>query len=290
MTASAAANASSPAPWRCPTPSRAAWAPGAPSTSRSPTPSPRRRSSTPRLHPLRPLCDRLPDRRRRARSGARDHRGRGSGGDGHHGLEAHADRREGRYRGEEITNVLSPLQMERLLPRTGRMGACCDRPTARSRSRSPTCSAQALATRSRRAVLLASVLHVRHQAGHAAERLPALRRYHDLLHGHPRVRQGLRGVLPVGQGHGHRVRQGQGGSPERGRRPGRVVRVERLDEYGQVEERKHDLVVLSLGMRPAEDLADWPRSRSAKTASRRCRGPRTRPAARRGTASSSRAP
>jgi heterodisulfide reductase subunit A2 len=35
---------------------------------------------------------------------------------------------------------------------------------------------------------------------------------------------------------------------------GVVVRVERIDQFGQVEERKHDLVVLSLGMRPAEDL------------------------------------
>jgi heterodisulfide reductase subunit A len=36
---------------------------------------------------------------------------------------------------------------------------------------------------------------------------------------------------------------------------GVVVRVEHIDGYGQVEERKHDLVVLSLGMRPAGDLA-----------------------------------
>jgi heterodisulfide reductase subunit A len=35
---------------------------------------------------------------------------------------------------------------------------------------------------------------------------------------------------------------------------GVVVRVERIDQFGQVEERKHDLVVLSLGLRPAEDL------------------------------------
>jgi len=36
---------------------------------------------------------------------------------------------------------------------------------------------------------------------------------------------------------------------------GVIVRVERIDEFGQVEERKHDLVVLSLGMGPAEDLS-----------------------------------
>ena len=60
-----------------------------------------------------------------------------------------------------------------------------------------------------------------------------------------------------------------------------VVRVERIDEDGQVEERKHDLVVLSLGMLPARGprrgsptLRDWP-----PTASPTCRGPRTRPAA-----------
>jgi len=36
---------------------------------------------------------------------------------------------------------------------------------------------------------------------------------------------------------------------------GVIVRFERIDEFGQVEERKHDLVVLSLGMRPAVDLS-----------------------------------
>ena len=33
-----------------------------------------------------------------------------------------------------------------------------------------------------------------------------------------------------------------------------TVRVERIDQFGQVEERKHDMVVLSLGMVPGEDL------------------------------------
>jgi heterodisulfide reductase subunit A len=34
-----------------------------------------------------------------------------------------------------------------------------------------------------------------------------------------------------------------------------TVRVERIDQFGQVEERKHDVVVLSLGMVPGEDLS-----------------------------------
>jgi heterodisulfide reductase subunit A len=34
-----------------------------------------------------------------------------------------------------------------------------------------------------------------------------------------------------------------------------TVHVERIDQYGQVEERRHDLVVLSLGMKPAADLS-----------------------------------
>jgi len=34
-----------------------------------------------------------------------------------------------------------------------------------------------------------------------------------------------------------------------------TVRVERIDQFGQVEERRHDLVVLSLGMRPGDDLS-----------------------------------
>ena len=33
-----------------------------------------------------------------------------------------------------------------------------------------------------------------------------------------------------------------------------TVRVERIDQFGQVEERRHDLVVLSLGLRPGADL------------------------------------
>ena len=72
---------------------------------------------------------------------------------------------------------------------------------------------------------------------------------------------------------------------------GVIVRVERIDQFGQVEERKHDLVVLSLGMRPAEDLTRLARARDRRrTASSTCRGPRTRPAARRWTASSWPAP
>jgi heterodisulfide reductase subunit A len=35
-----------------------------------------------------------------------------------------------------------------------------------------------------------------------------------------------------------------------------TVRVERIDDHGQVEERQHDLVVLSLGMRPGADLRE----------------------------------
>jgi heterodisulfide reductase subunit A2 len=35
---------------------------------------------------------------------------------------------------------------------------------------------------------------------------------------------------------------------------GITVRVERIDDHGQVEEHKHDLVVLSLGLRPATEL------------------------------------
>jgi heterodisulfide reductase subunit A len=34
-----------------------------------------------------------------------------------------------------------------------------------------------------------------------------------------------------------------------------TVRVERIDQFGQVEERRHDLVVLSLGLRPGANLS-----------------------------------
>ena len=69
----------------------------------------------------------------------------------------------------------------------------------------------------RRAVLLARLLHVRPQAGAAAAPLHPRRRGHALLHGHPRVRQGLRAVLPARRGRGRQGDQGQGGhaSPRR---------------------------------------------------------------------------
>jgi heterodisulfide reductase subunit A len=36
-----------------------------------------------------------------------------------------------------------------------------------------------------------------------------------------------------------------------------LLRIENQDEYGRVEEKRHDLVVLSLGMRPGDDPGAW---------------------------------
>ena len=118
--------------------------------------------------------------------------------------------------------MLAPTQMERLLAPHGPYGRVL-RPVRRQDARVDRLRAMRRLARPdpRRALLLAGLLHVRHQAGDAAERLPADRRHHHLLHGHPRLRQGLRGVLPDRQGDGHRVRQGQGGAAHRERRPGR---------------------------------------------------------------------
>ncbi len=116
-----------------------------------------------------------------------------------------------------IPNVVTALQMERLLAPHG--------PYARvlrpSDGREPDSIAFIQCAGSRdlslgHAVLLPGVLHVCHQAGHAAFRRPAAGGYHHLLHGHPRLRQGLRAVLPERPGHGYPVRQGQGGYPDPG--------------------------------------------------------------------------
>ena len=101
-----------------------------------------------RLHPLRPLRDRLPDRRRGARPGAGDRRGRRPGGHRDDRLAAHAARGQGGVSRRARSPTCSrPRRWSGCWRRTVPTAACCGRPTARCPSRSPTCSAPARATR-----------------------------------------------------------------------------------------------------------------------------------------------
>ncbi len=84
----------------------------------------------------------------------------------------------------------------------------------------------------RRAVLLPGLLHVRHQAGDAPVGRPAHGGHHDLLHGHPDLRQGLRAVLPDGPLDGYQLRQGQG-RPDRRAGGGRPHAAGRDDRGGR---------------------------------------------------------
>ena len=255
--ASAAGCASTPARWRCRTSSRATWACVARPTSPSARPSRRTRSSTPtsassaasarRSAPPRPRPSTSP-----SRTGSKTlHVDAAVLATGYQTtpIEAKAE-----YHGEASQRPQRPghgataLTQRPLRPCAAAVG----RQDPRSRGLR---AVRRLARRDPgRALLLARVLHVRDQAGDAALGLAAAGRHHHLLHGHPRLRQGLRAVLPDGPGHGHRVRQGQGRAHRRagGRRPASCA-SSASEGDGSVDEPLHDLVVLSVGMQPGTD-------------------------------------
>ena len=127
------------------------------------------------------------------------------------------DRQEAGVRRRPLPNVMSPLAMERIQSSNGPYGRVL-RPGRRQDSAVDRLHPVRRQPRplDRRAVLLARLLHVRAQAGAAAPALHPRRRRHALLHGHPRVRQGLRAVLPPGGRRRREGRQGQGGADHRG--------------------------------------------------------------------------
>ena len=141
------------------------------------------------------------------------------------------------YGGGKLLNVMSPLAMERVQSSNGPYGRVL-RPSdgkiprsiayvqcAGSRDRSigvPYCSRVCCMYALKQALLL-HALHPR-------------RRGHPLLHGHPRLRQGLRAVLPPRGRRGREGRQGQGGPDHRGgATTTSQLRVELLDEDGRVD-------------------------------------------------------
>jgi heterodisulfide reductase subunit A len=111
------------------------------------------------------------------------------------------------YGGGQLRNVLTSLQVERLLAPHGPYGRVL-RPSD-GKAPSSIGYVQCVAgPEPRRPVLLARLLYVRHQASHAPGGIPPDGGHHNLLHGHPCVRQRVRTVLPKRQGDGNRIRQG----------------------------------------------------------------------------------
>ncbi len=243
------------------------WGPGAPSTSPSTRPSRSWPSSTPTHCIFCGKCAKVCptdaiDFAQQPRTATRPRQRRRAG----HRLSDHADRRQGRVqrrgrqRHQRPGHGAAAVAQRPLRARAATLG----REDPGPRRLRPV---RRLARRDAgRAVLLARLLHVRHQAGHAPLGRAAPGRHHHLLHGHPRLRQGLRAVLPDGPGHGHRVRQGQGRPHRRAARRGPAACASSASRRtARWPSRVHDLVVLSVGMQPG----DRPALRSSASTSTR---------------------
>lgn len=160
------------------------------------------------------------------------------------------------YHGNEITNVLSPLQMERLLAPHGPYGRVL-RPSdgkipesvayvqcAGSRDRTlgvPYCSRVCCMYAIKQAMLLSGAVPMADITVYYMDMRAFGKGYEEFY----RSAQAM-GIEFV-KGKVARLSENEDQSV--------TVRVERIDQYGQVEERRHDLVVLSLGMLPGEDVA-----------------------------------
>lgn len=159
------------------------------------------------------------------------------------------------YHGEEIANVLSPTQMERLLAPHGPYGRVL-RPSdgkvpeslayvqcAGSRDQTlgvPYCSRVCCMYAIKQAMLLSGSLP-----------------FADITIYYMDIRafgKGYEEFYRSAKAMGIEFVKGKVARLTEADDQGVVVRAELIDEYGQVQERKHDLVVLSLGMAPAGDL------------------------------------
>jgi heterodisulfide reductase subunit A len=159
------------------------------------------------------------------------------------------------YHGTEITNVLAPTQMERLLAPHGPYGRVL-RPSdgkipesvafvqcAGSRDQTlgvPYCSRVCCMYAIKEAMLLSGSLP-----------------FADLTIYYMDIRafgKGYEEFYRSAKAMGIEFVKGKVARLSEAGDQGVIVRVERIDQLGQVEERKHDLVVLSLGLRPAEDV------------------------------------
>jgi heterodisulfide reductase subunit A len=161
------------------------------------------------------------------------------------------------YHGAEITNVLAPTQMERLLAPQGPYGRVL-RPSdgkvpdsvayvqcAGSRDQTlgvPYCSRVCCMYAIKQAMLLSGSLPFAEITIY----------YMDIR----AFGKGYEEFYRSAQAMGIEFIKGKVARLTETEDQGVMVRVERIDEFGQVEERKHDLVVLSLGLRPGENLTD----------------------------------
>lgn len=160
------------------------------------------------------------------------------------------------YHGNEITNVLGPTQMERLLAPHGPYGRVI-RPSdgkvpasvafvqcAGSRDQTlgvPYCSRVCCMYAMKQAMLLSGSLP-----------------FADLTIYYMDIRafgKGYEEFYRSAKAMGIEFVKGKVARLTEADDQGVVVRVERIDQYGQVEERTHDVVVLSLGLRPALDVS-----------------------------------
>jgi len=160
------------------------------------------------------------------------------------------------YHGSEITNVLAPTQMERLLAPHGPYGRVL-RPSdgkvpesvayvqcAGSRDQTlavPYCSRVCCMYAIKQAMLLSGSLPLADITIYYMDIRAFGKGYEEFY----RSAQAM-GIEFV-KGKVARLSENDDQSV--------TVRVERIDQFGQVEEHKHDLVVLSLGLRPGADLS-----------------------------------
>lgn len=159
------------------------------------------------------------------------------------------------YHGDEITNVLSPLQMERLLAPHGPYGRVL-RPSdgkapeslayvqcAGSRDQTlgvPYCSRVCCMYAIKQAMLLSGSLPFADITIYYMDMRAFGKGYEEFY------RSAKAMGIEFVKGKVARLTEDAGQNV--------VVRVELIDDYGQVQERAHDLVVLSLGMRPGLDV------------------------------------
>jgi heterodisulfide reductase subunit A2 len=159
------------------------------------------------------------------------------------------------YHGGEITNVLAPTQMERLLAPHGPYGRVL-RP---SDGKAPESLAYVQCAGSRDQTLgvpycsRVCCMYAIKQAMLLSGSLP----FADITVYYMDIRafgKGYEEFYRSAKAMGIEFVKGKVARLTEDEDQGVVVRVERIDQFGEVEERKHDLVVLSLGMLPAEDL------------------------------------